>query len=102
MSDRYKALFSMKPYSYTTGVPVLICVGKLLWDNYSNRPCVQLKLQSLSSKVIQSVSVQIVSKDYSGKTVETATHLFNQLNVARDQFFGDQELIPLNDTSAVS
>ena len=102
MSDRYKALFSLKPYGYSAGVPVLIYAGKLLWDNFSNRPCVQLKLQSLSPKVIQSVSVQIESKDYAGEIVESTVHAYNQLNVARDQFFGDQEVIPLNDTSGIS
>lgn len=102
MSDRYKALFSIKPYTYSPGVPVLICAGNLLWDGFSNRPCVQLKLQSLSSKVIQSVSVQIESMNYSGEVVETQTHIYNQLNIARDQFFGDQEVIPLNDTSGTS
>lgn len=102
MSDRYKALFSIKPYIYSPGVPVLICAGKLLWDGFSNRPCVQLKLQSLSSKVIQSASVQIESMDYSGEVIETQTHVYNQLNIARDQFFGDQEVILLNDTSGTS
>lgn len=102
MSDRYKALFSIKPYIYSPGVPVLICAGNLLWDGFSNRPCVQLKLQNLSSKVIQSVSVQIESMNYSGEVVETQTHIYNQLNIARDQFFGDQEVIPLNDTSGTS
>lgn len=102
MSDRYKPLFSIKPYTYSPGVPVLIIAGKLLWDNYSSRPCVQLKLQSISSKVIQSVSVQVVAKDYSGDIVETQVHLYNQLNIARDQYFGDQEVISLNDSSCTS
>ncbi len=102
MSDRYKPLFSLKPYGYSPGVPVLIYAGKLLWDNFSNRPCVQLKLQSLSSKVIKGVSVHIDSKSYSGEMVESTIHEYNQMNVARDQFFGDQEVVPLNDTSGIS
>lgn len=102
MNERFKSIFEMKPYMYVSRVPVLISAGRMLWDNFTNRPCVQLKLQSISTKIIQSVTVKIDLLDYAGNLIGQETQEYNQLDVARDQFFGEQEVIQLNDTNATS
>ena len=102
MSDRFRILYQLNPDGYCAGAPVLICGGNLLWDNLSRRPCVQLKLQSLCSKAVQSVRVHIELVNSSGRLVESADYSYDNLNAGRNQCFGDQEIIQLNDTSGTS
>ena len=102
MSDRFRILYQLNPDGFCAGAPVLICGGNLLWDAFSCKPCVQLKLQSICSEVIQSVSVHIDLFDNAGELVESSEYSYDNLNAVRNQYFGDQEVIQLNDTSGTA
>ena len=99
MSDRFRILYQLNPDGYCAGAPVLIVGGNLLWDNVSSRPLVQIKFQSLCPYVIDSVRVHVDLMNKAGELTASTDYSYDDLDVARNQYFGEQDLIRLNDTS---
>lgn len=98
MSERYESLFSLPEKLYTRGSPVLICAGRILKDRQTGRKLAQLKYKSICDKTIVSLSVRLSSSDAAGRPVgEPVTYTYSDLNVKRDEEFGQKTPIVLND-----
>lgn len=103
MSERYSRLFSLPTNLYSAGAPVIVAAGALLKDNQTGNILAQLKLQSITDKVIKATKVQITSFDTFGNPLEKTTEKeFLDLSVSRDQFFGEKTPAVLPGTSARS
>lgn len=98
MSERYKVIYKLPPFTYTPGVPVLIVGGNLLRDSLNGQNVVQLKLFSVYHRSISDITVQINVMDSQGNLVETKMHSYEGLELFRDRTVGDTVVIPLNDT----
>ena len=102
MNERYSIVYSLPHYCHQVGLPIVICGGNLLKDNVNQLLFVQIKLQSISVKVIHEIEVIIKKNDHLGNVIQTQAHSFNWLNLARDQFVGENYAIPLNSTDGES
>lgn len=102
MADRYIIVDSLASNCYQKGVPILISGGNLLRDSLSNKLYVQLKLQSLSEKMVHAVQVSIHVNDDNGNLVESKIFCYDKINAERDQFFGTQDAIPLDGNSGTA
>ena len=96
MADRYTRLFSLPEDLYTPGSPLIIAAGALLMDNMNRQTVAQLKLRSISSKVINAVKVLVIGCDEAGAELCRAEHVYEGLNAARDALFGAKEAIRLS------
>lgn len=102
MNERYSIIYSLPHCSHQVGLPIVICGGNLLKDNTNQLLFVQIKLQSISVKVIHEIEVIINKCDTHGNVIQSQIHSFNWLNLARDQFVGEDYAIPLNSTDGES
>ena len=103
MSERYSKLFSLPTNLYAEGAPVIVAAGTLLKDNQTGSVLAQLKLQSITDKVIKAAKVQITSFDTFGNPLKKTTEKeFLDLSVSRDKFFGAKTPAMLSGTSARS
>jgi len=96
MADRYTRLFSLPEDLYTPGSPLIIAAGALLMDNMNRQTVAQLKLRSISSKVINAVKMLVIGCDEAGAELCRAEHVYEGLNAARDALFGAKEAIRLS------
>ena len=55
MSERFSRIFSLAENLYSEGSPIIIKAGALLKDNETNMLIAQLKMQSISDKMIKLV-----------------------------------------------
>lgn len=91
MSERYSRLFTLPENLYATGSPVVIAAGTLLKDNQTGNIVAQLKLRSISNKIIKAVRVKLDLYDTSGKALgETVEYDYLDLHAARDTEFGQK------------
>ena len=103
MSDRFTKIFELQSNLYCKGAPVIIRAGALHIDTLSGKVAAQLKIQSISPKAIKAVTVSIVPADGSGKKLDPPTAFqYLDLNIDRDQEFGQKNLIYLADKNARS
>lgn len=88
---------------YTSGSPVVIAAGTLLKDNQMDRIVAQLKLQSISSKAIKAVKVKLDLFDTAGNSLEeSVVHDYLDLNVSRDEEFGQKSPVMVSNSKARS
>lgn len=99
MAERYSRLFSLPEDLYTAGAPLVIAAGALLMDNQSGRVLAQLKLRSISDKVINSVKLLVTGTNRAGNVLCREEHVFEGLNAERDAFFGAKEAVLLPDAN---
>lgn len=105
MSERYVRLFSLPENLYSAGAPVVVAAGALLKDNQSGRMLAQLKLRNISSQTIKAATVSVIPFDTIGNPLgEAIRHRYLDLNVARDDDFGQKAVIvlPKTDTRSFS
>ena len=103
MSERYKIVFSLPQNLYVEESPVIITAGNILKDNQTNNILVQLKIKNISNNVIKAAKVDIVSFDTSGKELsDKVTYEYLDLNIYRDEDFGQKTPIQLSDKSTRS
>ena len=101
MAERYSKLYSLKENQYILGSPVIIRAGALLLDNATTKVLAQLKFKSISTKIINEVSVSIQPKDATGNALGSPTvHTYIELNMPREVEFGSQTPIYLSETDA--
>lgn len=96
MNERYSRLFELQKNLYYEGSPVIIEAGALLKDNQKNRILAQLKILSIVDKIIVAVKVKITGIDAFNNTVENKEFHYLDLNISRNQEFGQQTPIVLN------
>lgn len=102
MAERYSRLFSLPEDLYTEGAPLVISAGALLMDNQTGKVLAQLKLRSISDKVINSVKLLVTGTNRAGDILCREEHVYEGLNAARDSFFGQKEAVPFSDTDVRS
>jgi len=97
MAERYSRLYSLPEDLYTSGSPLVIAAGALLMDNQSGQVLAQLKLRSISDKVINTVRLLVIGSDSEGNERCREEHSYEGLNAARDSMFGAKQAIRLAD-----
>lgn len=103
MAERYSRLFMLPTNLYSEGSPVLIEAGALLRDNVTGSVLAQLKIKSLSSKVIKAMTVGIIPCDIAGRRLSNAVmHQYLDMNFERDSEFGQKNAIALPDPATRS
>ena len=103
MAERYSRLFMLPTNLYSEGSPVLIEAGALLRDNVTGGVLAQLKIKSLSNKVIKALTVGIIPCDIAGRRLSDAVmHQYLDMNFERDSEFGQKNAIALPDPAARS
>lgn len=96
MAERYSRLFTLPTNFYSEGSPVLIEAGALLRDNVTGGVLAQLKIKSLSSKVIKAMTVGVIPCDIAGRRLSNAVmHQYLDMNFGRDSEFGQKNAIAL-------
>lgn len=97
MSERYTKLFALPENLYAAGAPVIISAGALLKDNQRGNILAQLKLRSITDKVIKAVTVSIKPLDTAGVSLgDSVRYQYLDLQVQRDTDFGQKTAIPLS------
>ena len=103
MSERYSRLFTLPENLYAVGSPVVIAAGTLLKDNQTGKIVAQLKLRSISDKVINAVKVSLNLFDTAGKSIGDAVEYdYLDLNQSRDSEFGQKRPIHVSESKARS
>ena len=103
MSERYTRLFSLPGNLYLAGSPVILAGGALLKDNLTGRVLAQLKMRSLSDKVIHAVKVRLDLFDTALCPIgEPVLFDYLDLSAPRDGEFGQKTPIFLPETKARS
>ena len=98
MGETYTRLYSLSERLYTMGAPVVVAAGALLKDNRNGNIIVQLKIQNIYNKTIKAVTVKVASMDTVGRTLgEETEYRYLDLNVKRNEFFGQQVPIVVPD-----
>ena len=101
MAERYTHLYTAENDLYVEGSPVILSAGALLKDNETGKVLAQLKIKSIAEKNIKAVKVTVASYDTIGKPLDGAAAFeYLDLDVRRDEQFGQKTLIPLPNTSA--
>ena len=99
MAERYSRLFSLPEDLYTAGSPLVIAAGALLMDNQTGQVLAQLKLRSISDKVINSVKLLVIGTNRAGDVLCREEHVYEGVNAARDSFFGAKEAVLMPDAN---
>lgn len=98
--ERYTSLYRLPENQYTAGSPVLLEAGALLKDSRTGAVLVQLKMRSVSAKLIRAVMVAVDAFDVSGAPLEgVAEYQYLDLSVPRDEPFGQHQAIVLPDAN---
>ena len=101
MSERFERLFSLGENLYVKDSPVLICAGRLLKDHHTGKKLTQIKYKNIYAKQIASLTVRLTLSDAAGRPVgESVTHTYSDLNVGRDEEFGQKVPVFLNEPEA--
>ena len=102
MSERYKKLYLFETNTYSKSSPVIIKAGALQKDNDKNNIIALLKIVSISNREILAVKVRIDGVDSFGGKLESQEAQYLDLEVHRNQEFGQQIPIVLKDDNARS
>ena len=101
MAERYTRLYTAENDLYVEGSPVILSAGALLKDNETGKVLAHLKIKSIAEKNIKAVKVTVASYDTIGKPLDGAAAFeYLDLDVRRDEQFGQKTLIPLPNASA--
>ncbi len=103
MSERFSKLFLLPKNLYTKDSPVIIRAGALLKDNITGRIYALVKFKNISESTVKSLKVSISEFDQLERPIEGSTvYQYVDLNVKRDEEFGQKTLIPIPDVSVRS
>lgn len=103
MNELYTRLFAVPNNLYTTGAPAIISAGALLKNNQTNTVLAHLKLKNIGIFKIKAVTVNIFPLDAVGKPLGAViTNQYLDLQLTRDEQFGEQVPIQLPDNSTRS
>ena len=103
MAERYTRLFALPNNLYSAGTPVILSAGVILKDNNTNRILAQPKFKNISRKKIKALKICLNLGDSVGRQIdETVSYEYLDLDVARDQEFGQKQAIYLPSYTARS
>jgi hypothetical protein len=101
MAGRYTRVFTAKNNLYALDSPVILSAGALLKDNQTGNILAQLKIRSIANKKIKALTLSVSSFDTTGAALgEDVSFEYLDLNVLRDEEFGQKTLISLPNASA--
>ena len=101
MSERYSRVFSLPELLHEADAPVIIVAGALLRDNKDGSILAQLKIRNIGHKAIRAVTVVIITKDSADRPLnDVVSYDYLDLNIQRDQEFGSQNAVHLNESAA--
>ena len=100
MADRYTRIYIDDKEKYCVGAPIIISACALLHDNKTNGIVAQVKLKSISDKVIKAVKVSVKPLDTAGRSLgDSVIYSYLDLNIKRDDYFGSQNAISMPDNT---
>ena len=100
MEKRYTRLYSINGPLYSNGSPVLISAGALLNDHVTGKVLSQLKFRNISLKKIKALKIEVTPKDTVGRNLgDSVVYQYLDLQIKRDEEFGQKEAIYLPDPS---
>lgn len=103
MSERYSRLFTLPENLYAVGSPVVIAAGTLLKDNQTGKIVAQLKLRSISFKMIIGVKVRLCLFDNAGNPISVPVDYdYLDLSASRDEEFGQKTPVMIAEKKARS
>ena len=103
MSERYSRLYALPENLYAVGSPVVIAAGTLLKDNQTGKVVAQLKLRSISNRIIKAVKVRLDLFDTAGNPIgEPVVYDYLDLSASRDVAFGQKVPIHVSEIKARS
>lgn len=101
--DRYTRPFLLPEHLHCRGLPFEIEAGALLVDTRTDNVLVQLKMTSHADASVKAVKVTVQPADVKGDPLgDPIAHQYLDLDVRRDESFGQKTPIPLPDNSARS
>lgn len=102
-SDRYNRPFLLPEHLHCEGLPFEIEAGALLVDTTTNDALAQLKMLSHSDKSVKAVKVTLQPEDTRGEALgNPVVHQYLDLDVTRDESFGQKTPVPFPDQSSRS
>lgn len=103
MEEKYLKVFSLPGNLYVESGPAIITAGSLLKDNRLGTMIAQLKFLNISDRNIIAVKVKLFLYDVAGNLLkDTMEYQYLDVNVARDDSFGDRTAIVLKEKCARS
>ena len=103
MSERYTRIFSLPENLYTDSSPVVIKAGTLLKDNETGELIAQLKIQNITKKNIQSVKVELITKNHTQNPIGAPIQYeYSDLNATYGMNFGTQSPIMMSSSDTSS
>lgn len=93
MENRFENIYELEHNLYSYGCPIIIDTGILLKDRHSGSLIIQMKLHSISIKLIKAVKFKIDTFDATGKFVGCIEYQFADLNVSEGMYFGSDKAI---------
>ncbi len=100
MAERFELVFTLAGNLYVEGAPVLIAEGWLRKDNLEQRTAAGLLLKNIGDKPIRVVTVRLKPLDSADRPLgEAVSFDYLDLNLKRDEEFGQQVAIPLPNSS---
>lgn len=100
MAERYRRLFSLENAKYADGAPLLICAGTLLDDRLSHSIMAQFRFKNISNEILTAVKIIIEPFDAAGKALEPVEYMYQNLQVSRDEDFGQKTAVIIPDSNA--
>ncbi len=98
MSERFEQLYKLEENLYCDGAPIVISFGQLLKDTTTDNIVAQLKLHSISNKIIIAAKVSVCAFDVFSKEVQgVADYQYLDLKITTGQYFGADKAILMPD-----
>ncbi len=98
MNEQFTRISVFQNAVYTEGAPVVVRASSVIRDNDSGCLLAQVKLYSISDKVIRSVVIELSCFDSDGTRTATLPYEYTDLQIGRGAHFGTQSPIYLSDT----
>lgn len=100
--NRFLILYSQDKTTHTENCPILYISGRLLFDKIRQQNLLQLKFQNIKNVSIQKVNISVDLYNDAEDIINTIAYTYEALNIEREEFFGDQIPIYLNEKNSKS
>lgn len=98
--NRFYIVYSQDNALHTENCPLLYVGGRLLFDKIKNQKLLQLKFQNIKNAIINSVTISIELYDNDKKLLDTLSYTYENIEIKRDDDFGEQTPIYLQESEA--
>ncbi len=103
MGKRFSRVYTNSPNIYLSGSPVILLHGGILRDNVTSNVMAQFKMKNINDKEIKAVTIEIKSFDIKNEPIgNTLEYQYLDIMASRDDEFGEQIAIPLEENRARS